>query len=921
MKKNLFILIFIFVYSITCVILFSRDMLSGITKTKVNKNISSNELQGYQESSDSNFLVSIPVGTFNNGNEFLITINVINNLNDNENISVKFLNKDNDEIIYSKNFNVKAGKNDLFSKIYYENKYANYILKIESKDKDILGDIKIIQSGIVSKRINAFCYLLLALLYTIIFFALVFFLYSNRKSILNLINLRNLFLVSSVVLILFGYVFNKFNCDIINVPLFLSGIDDAHFLSVAKNAIDGNSFWVMKDLSAPFTTVRYNFPMLMAFYYEFFYFFGFFTDNVILVNNLYYICTYLFAVLGFILIARNLKINYCLALLGGLVFAFSQYHLFRSMHHVTASSYFVITLVFYFCLQIVFREKFNTYNLKSNDKLNLYSSLILSSFLIGSVDIFYAYFGCAFISLCLLTSLLSKRYVAFLRGAFFLIMIAIILFSNLYPSILNSIINGTTKTSFRDPYEAFYYGLMLVHLFMPKNFGEGHIFSWLTDSYNHTALFRSEATTSYLGIIGVCGFLILIFVLLVDSFRKILQKLESEDNKGVFKFLSSLNIFALLLGFQSGIGVIIALTGFTKVRTYNRISVYILMFCVLTSIYLFDILYKKFFKNPKQTVIVIFSLLLLFLHINETSLLKFPQKFLVNKEKIENIKEFSENINNHFKDGARILQLPILSYPENFVTHELRNCNYQIFPYLFTKGIQWSFGALSHTNEYFWQEALFNGNDALRIVENAKRQGFNGVSVNTDIVDSEKLLKDLKDILGEPLFFSKLKNIYFFDLKNFNPKEDFVNDNLNFIENDFFIAKGFSALERGEKLVSRWAIKTSDNISKHGSIDSYINYIAINNNPYKIYFDVHSVMDNKLKVYINDNLVGDFIVKKGTNIFETDTIYESSNHSTFNGVNSLRLEHEVSFRPSTFYENSKDNRDLTLAYREISIKN
>ena len=50
-----------------------------------------------------------------------------------------------------------------------------------------------------------------------------------------------------------------------------------------------------------------------------------------------------------------------------------------------------------------------------------------------------------------------------------------------------------------------------------------------------------------------------------------------------------------------------------------------------------------------------------------------------------------------------------------------------------TKNIKWSHGALNHTNESFFQKSLFGSDDIENDIINAKIQGFDGISINTDI--------------------------------------------------------------------------------------------------------------------------------------------------------------------------------------------
>lgn len=927
-KSRVFLLSLILTFGCILCLIYHKDSLSHITSTQLVKSFNFKNINEYQVNNSKDLDLEIPLNPNNNGNSFSISLNLNNSLNKEIDTLISLYEKNTNKLIYAKLFNIIKGESVLLPKIFYDNNDKSYILKIKAENKEIFNDIKIVQNGVTLKFINSLCYIFQALLYTVILGSLIFFLYSYRSKIFNLKNISIFSLTNAVVLILFGYIYNSFHWDVVNVPFFLDGIDDGHFLSVAKNAIDGNSFWYMNDLGAPFGVARYNFPMLMAFYYDFCYFLGFFTSNVILVNNLYYILTFLFAVFGFILIARELKINYYLALFGGLLFSFTQYHLFRSAQHVTASSYFVITLIFYFCINIVFKDNFNNRKLEIEDKIKLYSSLILSSFFIGSVDIYYAYFGCAFIVLSILIALFNKRLVACLRGLYFLFMIFVVLISNLYPSILNSILNGSTKTSARDPYEAFYYGLSLVHLFMPKTFGDFHIFSWLTQAYNHSKFFKTEAIINYLGIMGIIGFIILIAVLLIDGFRKFIQKYEDDDNKEMLNFLSKLNIFALLLGLQSAVGVFIALFGFTKIRTYNRISVYILMFSILAVIYLINILFKKYFKNFKQIYIVIFCIVLLCFHVNENNLRKFPQNYNTINNKISSIKEFALNVNNYLKNGAKVLQLPILTYPENYVSQNLVNCNYQVFPYLFTKNIQWSFGTLSHTNEYFYQKNMFGLEDIMSDLINAKNTGFDGITINTDIFDKariseeSKILDDVKEILGNPIFVSKDKKIYFFDFNNFKNFKDNNIENVNFIADKLYLNEGWADMWSAKEIKNRWALvkndkKKAQDKNKGGS--SYINFISCKKSPYKIIIKVLSPINNHLKVYLNNNIIGDFSVTKGKNVFETKYIYEDSSKN-LHEINLIKLEHAASFKPSDLFKNNYDHRNLTLNYQEVKLK-
>ena len=922
MKGNIkFWGIFFVVYVFILSLIFNNNSLSYLNTTKIIKTLNVTNFNKYKvNNNNKNFDLEIPLNPHNNGTSYTVSLKLNNTLNKLFKTHISLYDVNTNKLAYKKLFNIKKGRSVILAKISYETKDTNYKLKIESSNENIIKNIKISQNNVTPKIVNASCYVFQALIYSIILFAFILFTYIHRKQIFNLKNIRDFFLVSLITLILLGYIYNNFNWDFVNVPIYFLGLNDAHCLAVLKNAMQGNSYWHIPNLGAPFGTNVYYYPILMGFYYYFGRLLGIFTNNVIFVNNLYLILTFILSSFGVFIIARIFKINYFLAILGGLLFSISQNHLIRNGLHVQISSYFVNIIVFYYCFKIVKDEKFNNKLILLNDKLKLYIGLILGAFLLGSVEIYYAYFGLIFLTLSVFISLFNKRYTASIRGLLFIFLIFICLANSLLPAIINAILNGATKSAVRSPSEAFYYGLMLVHLFKPYNVTSSHIFSAISNSYDKVMPFKGEVLYNYLGILGGIGFLLLLLFLLVEPFKNIIQKYEKQENRGTLSLISILNIFALLVGFQSGIGIIIYLMGLTQFRAYNRISVYILLFSVFTLIYLLDIFFKRAFKNKTNVYVAIFSLFLLYIHIVDINPSNLVQDFNTNKEKVNNVKEYAKNLDDYYKDGAKILQLPVLLFVDNYVRDDFTNCNYQVWPYLFTKNIRYSFGAFKNTKEFFMQNALFDDNNIENVVSNAKNYGFNGISVNTDIYDNSDVVASLKNLLGEPKIVSKLGNILLFDLKDYKSNKEVHFKNINLIENDSNIISGFSGLERGKDFYIRWAVLDENfNLKKNNGINSYIYYIPPKGKSYKIVLNVHSEIDNTLKVYVNNNKVGDFKIEKGDSIFETKTILKGSGAKKLE-PSVLMLEHSKSFRPSSFDNKSIDKRILTLAYKEILVK-
>lgn len=921
-KKSL-IFIFLFLYLIVLSFLFKNDSLNSITTTKtIFKTSNLEKKDNYRKEISFNGKIQegyiIPV-SLNEKNLLNVFIKLDNTKYKRQSFFVKLQDDSTKTFLKTLQYKISKGKYNLFSTISYknkDNKKLNIVI-FGNLNTPKIEKISITKQDVALRTLNKICYGILAFLYTGLIFLLFSFLYLNKDKILSLKNIAIFFFIFLIITLIIGLLYNNFSWDFSKVLVAFSQRDDTEYMSIAKNAMDGNNFWSMPNIGYPFGTKRYNFPMLVAFYFGYCRVCGIFTNNIILVNNFYFLLTLFLSTFTFVLLGRKLKINYPFCILGGICFSFSQYHFFRRIEHITATSYFVVPLVLYLCLKIFNDKKINDKFLSLKNKLSLYSPIILICFLLGSTDIFYAYFGLFLLSLSLMCALFKKRYVAFYRGVIINLIIILFLFSNLYPSILNTFLNGATTTVLRTPKEAFFYSLMFVHLFLPMNAGEGHIFYPLYKSYMESTFFKNEAMFSYMGIFGCIGFLILLLVLFFDNISKFFKRLENKEDKGSFKAISSLVMFAFLLGTCSGIGPMIALMGFTKVRTYNRISVYILALSILSFIYFLDIIFKKYIKNKKYigVIICVISIVFCYIHFVDINLKSFIHDYKKVKEKIENRKDFAKKISLHYKPNSNILELPIISYPENSLGNRTQHVSY----YLFTKDINYSYGTLSHTDEYLWQRKLFNINNVQEVVYNAKRSNFDAVLVDTELLSNANvLIEKLKRIIGEPLFRDKEKKVFLFDLKKVDInkvlEEIDVDENL-IIDNDF-VVEGFGGLKNSSGKLLRWGVGCKvDDLNKNCKNQSVLKYIVKKNRPYKIKINLLSKYPNKAKIYINDNFIKKFDIQKGRNLLKTDAIIEKQMQK-LPKLMTLRIEYENSVIPKGRFRNLYT---LTARYKAIKI--
>ena len=749
-------------------------------------------------------------------------------------------------------------------------------------------------------------YAVQACFYTVIIISLLLLAGSLADDPAKLFNrLRPYLIITFVTALLFFLIHGGTSWDFVNIPICFNGGDDAGNLEIAKNAMQGNSYWVAPMLAAPDGLKGYDFPMIWSFYYLFCKLCGLITANCILVYNFYYFCTFLFAVYTFTFAARKLGCSYPIAAACAFAFSFSQYHMNRSMNHASSSSYFTIPIVFWLCYMLQYDSRSDRKIVAIQKSKTYLAAIIVACSLIGSTDIFYAYFGCAILFLNVVLLACKKRYTACVRGMMIITLICVAGVLNLLPSILNTYLNGPNPLAAkRSPYEAYYYGLLLVQLVMPRNVLAFHPLNWVAEKYIFYGFSDSEAAVSYIGLIAIAGLICLFLALLSEAFCESLEQ-RLTVRKSLVRYISVLNIFALLLGFSSGLGPLISLAGFTKVRTYNRISVYILMFALLFAALIISKVLEKY--RTGQLYMVLVAALLAVIHLVDAQPFRLVPRFESIQRNKARFEDYYQRVAAVNDKGAMILQLPALPYAENKPESGGYNNNSHLYGYIFTEGLRWSYGPFAGTEADFWQAVLFRNTSFSEIFHNAIKEGYSGVSVNTTMYkDGAEIIDRIKTETGmTPEFSDGWNGIFYYSLKNKNSGRSISNPETANLVSGNVIGQGWWPLETD----GRWAGKDNTSV---------IYYPSVSEGPYTIHIEAQSVVDVDVEAYLNDQYIGSYHIDPGIDIIDLGTISDC-NSVEKTDINTLKLVHNNSFVPAQIYENSKDKRYLTVNYQEISI--
>ncbi len=384
----------------------------------------------------------------------------------------------------------------------------------------------------------------------------------------------------------------------------------------------------------------------------------------------------------------------------------------------------------------------------------------------------------------------------------YMVILLSVMLCTVLPKFIYTLKEGRNlEAPIRKAYESELYGLKITRLFLPVEIRNIKILNKFYEDYtSHLPQFEA---TEYLGIIGIIGFSMLIFI--------ILKKVKIKND--ILLFLAQLNISAVLFSTIGGFGVLFSLLITPQIRGYNRISVYIAYFSILSTCVILTKLFevKKF--NKKYYVLIF--LLFLFSIFEQIPINRNDYKSLI--EAYNSDKNFIMKIENIMEKDAMIFQLPYYKFPESPPINNMGD--YQLFVgYLHSKSLRWSYGGYKGRKSDLWNRYIssFPLEDMIQKISIA---GFKGVYIDRKAYSLEEytILEDkLEVILNNIKIISENGNLSFISMEKYNEiqklkysekeinnkKEEILNLIINF-------DSGFYMMENAEEMKWQWSKKES----------------------------------------------------------------------------------------------------------------
>lgn len=483
----------------------------------------------------------------------------------------------------------------------------------------------------------------------------------------------SLYITAALLCVLILCVFYKIWRADLRIPFYYSG-DSLFYAMFVRGTIDNGSYWQNPSIGAPGGLQLYDFPGLDNAVAILILLLSIFSRDPMVILNVFYLLTFPLVALASLYVLRQFNLSFVPALFCSLLYAFLPYHFMRNQTHLLLSAYYVVPLAVMVLLWI------------SNEELLPRSKKFLISLvicvLLGSSGVYFPFFFCYLALVAGAVGSLKLQRLRPVTTALALIVITCVTIAiNLSPSIIYRYKHGVAEVVRRSPGEAERYGLKISQLLLPITNHRINRLDQIKKLHNSNTVVTENDRVS-LGLIGSIGFLGLLAQLLH-------RKEIVPGTNDLLRDLSTLNVFALLLGLVGGFGFLIAVLVSDGIRSYNRISTFIAFFSLMAVGLALESLYRRIHRSIFYVLIAV-ALIAGFL--DQTTPAYVPN-YAATKTEFLSDAEFVNRIETSVPSGAMIFQLPYVPFPEPPVLHNL--LEYDHFRgYLHSKNLRWSYGTI-----------------------------------------------------------------------------------------------------------------------------------------------------------------------------------------------------------------------------------
>jgi phosphoglycerol transferase len=482
-----------------------------------------------------------------------------------------------------------------------------------------------------------------------------------------------------------------------------------------------------------------------------------FTHDFGSILNIYFLLTFPITALTATLAARQVGLGIAASILVAQLYTFLPFHFIRGETHLAYSAYYAVPLIIPSILSLAMGIAFTPQRRWT---------AVLGFVLTGFSNPYYTAFAAFFVCLAAIAASLwhCDRRAIKTAGALLLVLFVAFCLQMIPNLVHTSRLGRNPVPPVRYRYEGDLYGLRLTQMLLPV---PGHRIPALAEfrsQFELHGIMINENESSALGIVGSIGVLYLLF-------RGLLRRPSTEPPHlattahqsaphSSAKILDLLSVFMLagvLLAAVGGLGPTANYLGFTALRSYNRISVFLGFFSLLAMGMLVERLAKARWRNKKHIEAGFCSLILALGLLDQISPASAPS-YERNALDFRNDADFVSAIE-AAAPGASIFQLPAMAYPESQPAYRLGD--YQLFRgYLHSDTLRWSYGAMRGREASNWQTAVAKLPPE-KFLSEIRAKGFAGLYLDRRGYADDSTEKKFQVLLGTPMVSRDQRLVFF----------------------------------------------------------------------------------------------------------------------------------------------------------------
>lgn len=478
--------------------------------------------------------------------------------------------------------------------------------------------------------------------------------------------------------------------------------------------------------------------------------------------NAYYLIGFPLAALTATWLFRTVGIGRVLSGALAVLFAIAPYHLRRGELHLFLSSYWPIPLFVVLVIRVL-RGRGLWNRAEGRSGIGSFvtwqnAGTVAILLVAGSATQYYALFDVLLIGLAALMALVRDRSWRRLVGAIVAgATVAVVLLLNMLPDLLYSAANGPSYgAADRPAVHTEWFALKIALLFMPADTHRFAPFRELAAAYDKEF---TQYTLTSVGIVAAIGLIVLLATLTAATLS-FARRRSAHDRidpaRNLTAMLGGILLWILVIATSGGLSVFVALLVTTKVRGWDRISIYL----VLLGLIAFGLAVQRWLRwlrrrstGATRTVLtrfgaaIIAAIVLVVGYWDQTSPLIVPP-YEQNLAEYTEDAAYASTLQAVLPAGSSVYQLPYQPFPEGpYIVNGMTDYDHVKLA-LFTDQLSFSYGGVKGRPTADWPIALQTASTK-DMVGAVTAAGFAGLSIDRDgYADHGRVLES--GALGSP---------------------------------------------------------------------------------------------------------------------------------------------------------------------------